>query len=92
MPDDDEDGAGDRDQGLEFAAAFDDAAVAFTQEGVGFGGRGGGVTECAFEVGVTLAGLAAAGERSGLNCARAQFSPRHQVRGGGEPAHVEPNL
>ena len=33
-----EDGAGDRDQGLEFAAAFDDAPVAFTEEGVGLGG------------------------------------------------------
>ena len=27
VPDDDQDGAGDRDQGLEFAAAFDDAPV-----------------------------------------------------------------
>ena len=35
VPDDDEDGAGDGHQGLEFAAAFDDATVAFTEEGVG---------------------------------------------------------
>ena len=40
VPDDDQDRAGDCDEGLEFAAAFDDAAVAFTEEGVGFGGRG----------------------------------------------------
>ena len=34
VPDDDQDGAGDGDQRLEFAAAFDDAAVAFAEEGV----------------------------------------------------------
>ena len=39
VPDDDENGAGDRDQGLELAAALDDAAVALTEEGVGSGGR-----------------------------------------------------
>jgi hypothetical protein len=41
-------GAGDRDQGLEFAAAFEDAPVAFAEEGVGLDGRGGGVAERAF--------------------------------------------
>ena len=35
MPDDDQDGAGDRDEGFEFAAAFDDAPVALAEEGVG---------------------------------------------------------
>ena len=45
VPNDDQDGAGDRDQGFEFAAAFDEAPVAFAEEGVGSGGRGGGVTE-----------------------------------------------
>ena len=45
VPDDDQDGAGDRDQGFEFAAAFDDAPVALAEEGVGLGGRGGGLTE-----------------------------------------------
>ena len=45
VPDDDQDGAGDRDQGFEFAAAFDDAPVAFAEEGVGAGGRGSGVAE-----------------------------------------------
>jgi hypothetical protein len=34
VPDDDEDGAGDGHQGLEFAAALDDAPVAVTEEGV----------------------------------------------------------
>src|SRR6266571_2959100 len=35
VPDDDEDGAGDGDEGFEFAAAFDQTPVAFTEEGVG---------------------------------------------------------
>jgi hypothetical protein len=60
VPDDDQDGSGDRDQCFEFAAAFDQAPVPLTEEGVGFGGRGGGFAEDAFEVGVALAGLAAA--------------------------------
>jgi hypothetical protein len=50
MPDAGQDGAGDRDQGFEFAAAFDDAPVAFAQEGVGFGGCDRGLAERAFEV------------------------------------------
>jgi len=43
LPDDHQDRACDRDEGLEFAAAFDDAPVSFAQEGVGF--AGGGVAE-----------------------------------------------
>src|SRR6266516_5629857 len=54
MPDDHQDGAGDRDQGFELADAFDQAAVALAEEGVGLGGGGGGLPECAFEVGVAL--------------------------------------
>ena len=54
MPDDDQDGAGDRNQGFELAAAFDQTPVAFAEEGVGFGGCGGGVAECTFEVGVAF--------------------------------------
>ena len=37
---DHQDGAGDRDEGLEFASAFDDAPVPFAQEGLGLGGAG----------------------------------------------------
>ncbi len=37
MPDDDHDGPGDRDQGLEPAQPFDQAAVPLPQEGVGLG-------------------------------------------------------
>jgi hypothetical protein len=32
VPDDDQDGAGDREQGFELAAAFDEAPVTLTQE------------------------------------------------------------
>src|SRR4029077_19285645 len=77
---------------LEFGAAFDDAPVAFAEEGVGFRGRGGGLAERPFELRAAPAGLAAALDRAGLEGAWTQFGPRHQVRGGGEPAHVEPDL
>jgi hypothetical protein len=45
VSDDDHDGAGDGDQGLELAAAFDQASIAFAEEGVGLGGRGVVVTK-----------------------------------------------
>ncbi len=54
VPDDDQDGSGDREEGLEFAAAFDDAPVACAEEGVGFGSRRGGLAECAFRYGLPL--------------------------------------
>jgi hypothetical protein len=62
VPDDDENGPGDGDEGLEFAAAFDQASVAFAEEGVGFGGAGGGPAQRAFEVGVAFAGFPAPGD------------------------------
>src|SRR4051812_10300612 len=37
VPDDDEDRSGDRDEGLQLAAAFDEPAVALAEEGVGLG-------------------------------------------------------
>ena len=58
VPDDDEDRAGDRDEGFELAAAFDESAVALAEERVGLGGGGGGLAEGALEVGVALPGLA----------------------------------
>jgi hypothetical protein len=62
VPDDDQDGAVDRDEGFESAAAFDDAPVAFAENCVGFGGRAGGLAERPFEVGVAVADLAGAGK------------------------------
>src|SRR2546421_10815715 len=57
VPDDDEDGTGDGDEGFAFAAAFDDAAVAFAEEGVGAGGGRGGAAGKGFQVGGALGGL-----------------------------------
>jgi hypothetical protein len=45
VPDNDQDGAGDGDQGLEVAAAFDQSFVAGAEEGVGAGGGDGGFAE-----------------------------------------------
>lgn len=92
MPDHDEDGAGDGDEGFELASTFDYSPVAFAEEGVCLGGCGGGLAEHSLEVGVALAGSAAALDRPGLDGARAQFRPRHQVRGRGEYCHVRPDL
>jgi hypothetical protein len=44
VPDNDQDRAGNRDQGLESAAALDDTAVAFVEEGVGACGCSGGLS------------------------------------------------
>ncbi|MDM4721680.1 hypothetical protein QTQ03_19555 [Micromonospora sp. WMMA1363] len=42
VPDDDQDGAGDGDEGLAFTAAFDDAPVAFGEEAAAAAGGGAG--------------------------------------------------
>src|SRR6266540_3152285 len=55
VPDDDQDGSGNRDEGFELASAFDDAPVALTEEGVGLGRRGSGLAEDTLEVRVALA-------------------------------------
>ena len=92
VPDDDQDGAGDRDEGLELAAAFDQPPVALAEEGVGLGRGGGGFAEDALEVAVALAGLAGPGLGPGLDGLGGQLGPGDQVRGGGEPGHVQPDL
>ena len=56
VPDDDEDGAGDGDEGLELAAPSGQAPVALAEEGVGAGGRGDGLAQDALEVRIALAG------------------------------------
>jgi hypothetical protein len=77
---------------LGFTSSFDDAPVAFAEEGVGAGGAAGGLAEDTFEVGVALAGLPGAVFGCGLDGARAEFGPGHQVGGGGEPAHLQAHL
>src|SRR4051794_14621290 len=57
VPDDEEEGAGDRDHGFELPHAFAQPPVAFAEEGLSLGGRAGDLTEYPFEVGVALAGL-----------------------------------
>ena len=55
VPDRDQDGAGDGDQGLEVTSAFDDAAVAGAEEGVGAGRGDGGLAEGSAQPGVAFA-------------------------------------
>jgi hypothetical protein len=54
VPDDDQDGAGESDQGTQLAAAPDDPPVALAEEAAGPGGRSGGFAEGALEIGVAL--------------------------------------
>lgn len=54
VPDGDQDGAGDGDQGFEVALAFDDAAVPGAEEGVGAGRGYGGLTERAPQPGISF--------------------------------------
>jgi len=70
MPDDDQDRSGDRDEGFEFAASFDQPPVALAEEGAGFGSDRGGLAEHAFEVGVAFTGRASGGFGAGLDGAR----------------------
>ena len=76
VPDDDQDGAGDRDQGPEFAPAADDPPVALAGECAGAGGRGGGFAEDGLEAGVSLAGPPGAVLRPGLDGAGAECDER----------------
>src|SRR5215218_6253867 len=92
VPDDHQDRAGDGDQRFELADAPDEAAVALAEEGVGLGGGGGSLAERGLEVGVALAGGAAAAGGAGLDGPGRQPGPRHQLPGGGELAHVQPDL
>ena len=91
VPDDDQDGAGDRNQGLELAAAFDDAAVALAEEGVGLGGRGGDLSKRAPQVRVAFAGRPGAALGARLDGLRRDLGPGDQVAGGGELALSSPS-
>jgi hypothetical protein len=83
--DDDQDGTGDRNRGLELAAALDDAAVALAEEG-------GGLAERALHVWVALVSAATESDGPGLNGARAQLRSRQHVCGHGETGRVQPGL
>ena len=58
VPDDDQDGAAESDDGSFFAATSGDAPVAFAEESVGLAGGYGGLAECAGQVAVTVSGAA----------------------------------
>src|SRR2546430_9511098 len=93
MPDDYEYGSGDGDQGFAFAPTLDQAPVAFGQEralATGDGGRRD--TERALEVRIALAGFARGEAGTGLDGARTQLRPGHQMTRGGEPGHVQADL
>src|SRR5216684_1869303 len=77
------DGAGDGDDGFLLAAAAGDAPVAFTQEGVGVGGRHDGRAERAAQVGAALAGAAVLGGGAGLDGGWSAWPMRRRARGWG---------
>src|SRR5918994_4668208 len=93
VPDDDQDGPADRDDGLVGAASASDAPVALAKEGIGPPGSHGGLPEHPGEVGVAVPGgggaLTFAG---GLLDARGELGPRHQVPSGWKPSHVDADL
>lgn len=75
VPGVDEYRAGDGDQGFGVSAAFDDAAVAGAEEGVGAGCGVGGLAEGPLEPGVALPGGARRVLRPGLDRPRTQLGP-----------------
>jgi hypothetical protein len=56
MPDDDQDGAPDRNGGAFFASGSGDAPIACSEEGVGFGGGDGYLTEDSGQLAVAMPG------------------------------------
>src|SRR6266542_554770 len=90
--DDDQERVAGGDHRLLFAAAFGDPPVARPQKAVGAGGGGDDVAQRARQPRVALAAALVpllAGRLVGLG---AELGPRHQVRGGGEAAHVDADL
>src|SRR5215216_53540 len=93
VPDDDQDGAADRHDGLLGAAAFGQAPVAFSQEGVGPAGGHGGLAQHPGQVRVAVAGGGLAFGFAGrlLDPGR-EPRPGGQMAWGGEAAHVGADL
>src|SRR5680860_1625257 len=89
MPDDDQDGAADRDACFLLAASTGDASVAFAEEGVGPARGHGRLTEYPGQVSVAVPGrtvaLLAAG---GLLDSGCEPGPGAQVRSSREPGHA----
>ena len=91
--DDREDSVAHGHLGLGLAPAFGQAAVAGAEACLGPPGGDGGLAEHTGHVTVALApGVAALSLAGGLLHLGAVLRPRHQVGGGGEHAHVYPDL
>ena len=56
MPDDDQDGAPDRDHRAFLASPLGDAPIPFAQEGVGSAGHHGGLAEGAGQIAIAMPG------------------------------------
>src|SRR3954451_17714392 len=84
-PDDDQDGAADRDDGPLLAAAAGDPPISLAEEGVGAGGADRGLTEHPGQVAVALAAARLPGRAAGRFVdSRREPRPRGQVRRGSE--------
>src|SRR5215218_3364404 len=93
VPDDDQDGAADRDDGLLGAAAAGDAPVALAEEGVGLAGGRGGLAQHPGQVGVAVPGGGLAFLLAGrLLDAGRKPGPGDQMASGREAAHVHAEL
>src|ERR1700758_1585525 len=93
MPDDNEDGAADRDHRAFLAAPLGDAPISFAQEGVGSAGDDRGLAEGAGQVAVDVPGGSVAfGLAGGTVDAGGKLGPRTQVPRGREPRHIQPDL
>jgi len=93
MPDDHQDGPANGDDRPLLAAAVGDPPVPFTQECVGAADPDGGLAERPGQVPVAFAGAAVALlPAGGFRDPGGEPGPRRQVRGGGEPGHVQADL
>src|SRR5687768_5487525 len=93
MPDDDQDGAADRDDSFLRAASAGDPPVAFTEEGVGSGRADGGLAQDAGQVAVAMPGRPTALLLArGLLDPGRELGPRSQMVRSREPAHVQADL
>jgi hypothetical protein len=89
VPDDDQDGAAEGDDGFLRAAAAGDPPVALAGESVGPAGSDGGLIQNPGQVGVAVTGAAGAFLLpGGFGDSGCELRPGAQVPRGGDPAHV----
>lgn len=84
VSEDDPEGTEDRDQGFELVTVFDDASVAFAEEGACFGGHDGGLAERGpFRQGLTLPVIPPQGTRPDWTVRGQSLAHDTRVRDGG---------